>query len=280
MRQLLIISTVLPFLFSEDARAFEYIISKGIGMGGTAVLSQPSATTLVNIPCGGPPPGYWQVETGYNRRFELGDLDHLFVAGAWRWRRFTAAIGASQFGKADLYAEQLLKGSLAMQYTRVAFGATVSAMQVQIGNGYGPLRAATFGLGASLRTARIQVAIEADNLTRPLPVDNSPVIEPVYTLVSELVGIGSYSITGRITVEDKQKPQFAIGQLIRLSRRGSFFWGLSTGPLEYGGGIEVSIASGTVSYATSVHPVLGFSHTISFSYGSAHGPSKDSGEFD
>lgn len=249
-------------------------------MGGTFVLSKPTATTVVNLPGFGLASGDWHFESGYNRRFELADLDQLFVAGAARWRWFSAAIGVSQFGKTDLYAEQLLKGSFAYHGNKFTVGGSLSAMQVQFGDGYGSLRAATLGLGTAVRFTQVILALEADNLTRPALAANSPKREPVFSAHAELIRPASYSVTGRVTVEDRQKPQFAIGQAIRLSGHSSFFWGLSTAPLEFGGGIEMKIASGTVSYATSVHPVLGFSHTVSFSYGSRQVYSEDGDEFD
>ena len=267
MRIVLLVFVLVSALLPRHTAAFGMIGSKGIGMGRTVVLSHSSATTLVNVP-GGIVRSGWMLEGGYNRRFELSDLDHLFLAGAVRWRNLTVAVGASQFGKPELYAEQLLKGSFAICHDSLVVGGSLSAMQVQIGGGYVALRAATCGLGVSYRTRRLLLAAEADNLTRPSLIHGSVKREPLYSVYAEMIGLGSYSVTARATLVKRQKPQFALGQVIRLSKRGSFFWGISTKPLEFGGGIELSIRSGTVSYATSIHPVLGFSHTVSFAYGS------------
>ncbi len=274
MRTVLIASLLSLLMLTANVVGFDLMNGHAIGMGRTSVVSRASAATLVNLPCGGLEPGGWRLEGGYNRRFELADLDQVFLAGAVRWRNLTVAMGASQFGKTDLYAEQLLKGSLACRYDSLTAGVMLSAMQVQIGNNYGTLRAATVGLGASWRTRLGQIVLTADNLTGPALTENSRKIQPVYSLHAEMARYDSYSITGRIRVEKLQKPQFSLGQLIRLSGRSSFFWGVGTEPLEYGGGIEISVRSGTISYATSVHPVLGFSHTVSFTYGSTVHPSK------
>jgi hypothetical protein len=278
LRYMLTLTLALTLSVS-GANAFDLLTPRGLGMGRTVPLSLPSATAQVNLPTRGLADGDWHLEGGYNRRFELGDLDHFFLASALRWRQVTFAVGASQFGNAELYAEQILKGSLAFQYDSLSIGASVSVMQVQLGNSYGQLRAVTAGIGLSYRWRQLLVAVSADNLTRPKLTESSEGISPVYSLYTELMGKGAYSVTGRVTLEELQKPQFALGQVIHLSRRGSFFWGVSSAPLEFGGGLEVFIPSGSLAYATSVHPVLGFSHTVSFTYGTPRKTPKGTDEF-
>lgn len=264
-----IISATLLFVcLGMAAHGYDLMTGKGIGMGHTLVLTAPSATTQVNLPTAACEPGKWHLEGGYNRRFELSDLDQLFLAGAVRVRSFTFALGVSQFGKTDLYAEQTIKGSVTFHYRRLSFGPTISGMQVEIGDGYGGLRAATVGGGLAVTWPRVALGLSADNLTRPSLIEGSLPAEPVYALYSELEGHGAYTINGRIAWEKRQDPQYGIGQTIRLTERGTFFWGVAFNPMEYGGGIEIGLADGKIAYATSVHPVLGFSHTVSFSYGS------------
>jgi len=250
------------------AHGYDLMTGKGIGMGHTLVLTAPSATTQVNLPTAAFAPSGWHIEGGYNRRFELSDLDQLFLAGAARVRSFTFALGVSQFGKTDLYAEQTIKASVTFHYRHVSFGPTFSGMQLQIGDGYGDLRAATVGGGISVAWRRVALGLSADNLTRPSLADESLPTEPVYALYSELQGHGAYTVNGSIAWEKRQDPRYGIGQTIRLTERGTFFWGVAFNPLEYGGGIEIGLGNGKIAYATSVHPVLGFSHTVSFSYGS------------
>ncbi len=274
-----ILSAAILLLVSTTL-ANDFISPRQIGMGRTMVLSQSSASTLANVPTGGLERSKWGIEAGYNRRFELADLDHLFVAGAYRRGKFTVAFGVSQFGNTDLYAEQLLKGSVAFQLDSVTVGGSLSAMQVQFGGGYEQLRAATFGLGASYRTSKLIAAFDADNLTSPGLSDTSPDVEPVYSLHAEFIGKGAFSVTGRLTLEGSQKAQLGLGQIISLSDRSSFFWGIASEPVEFGGGIELSLASGTFTYATSVHPVLGFSHTVTFRWGSVRKSKKRESEFD
>ncbi|RKX25152.1 MAG: hypothetical protein DRP45_06595 [Candidatus Zixiibacteriota bacterium] len=260
--------------------SFDLITSRGLGLGHSVVLSGSSASVLVNVPTGGLASGAWHFECGYDRRFGLSDLDNVFVSGAKRWRWLTVGVGASQFGKTDLYAEQLLKGSLAFHLDSLTFGGTLSAMQVQIGNGYGTLRAATVGAGASWRSRRFFAAATFDNLTSPSLAEYSPTVKPIYSAYAELIGLGSYSITSRATFEDLQKPSFAGGLIVQVSNRASIFGGVSTEPMEYGGGVEMYIRSGVITYATSVHPVLGLSHTVSFGLGSVSRGRTQKGAFD
>ena len=258
--------TVCVVCMTGQATAFEFVTTHGLGMGETAMLSRSSASSLVSLPAGGIKPGEWLVETGYSRRFEMRDLDRPFVAAAYRRQRLSAAVGLSQFGRGDLYAEKTLKSTLVYQLDSVSVGVSLSGMMVDIGGGYGGLRAATFGLGAAYRSGRWFVAIAADNLTSPRLAENSVAMEPVYSLYGELIGKGSFSVTGRATLQDCERPQYGLGQWLRLSGESAFFWGISTAPLEFGGGIELHILDAAISYATSVHPVLGFSHTIAVAY--------------
>lgn len=275
-----LLATILVLtLAAVESFGFESIQSRSLGMGRTVLLSRPTASDLLNIPDCRPDTMRILFEAGYNRRFELADLDHLYLAGVYRRDKVTLAFGASQFGKTDLYAEQLLKGSVTYKRNSLSLAASMSAMRVQIGSGYGGLQAATFGLGASWTGSRFLVSMIADNLTRPNLYDNGLPIARNLTVLSEYQGPGPYSITGRLRMEWGQKPQFGIGQMIRLSKRSYFFWGVATAPLEYGGGLEIDIPIGSISYATSVHPVLGFSHTVSLSFRPPRSPAGEENDF-
>jgi len=258
---------ILVFLgLTASAAAFDLKDSRAGGLGRGVLLSYPTAANLADLYGDGLPRGAAQFDAGYNRRFELADLDYLFIAGARQYRQFTVAAGASQFGKTDLYAEQLLKGSVAFHYRDWTFGVSPSAMQIQIGNDYGTLRAATIGLGAAFRAPSFRAGLVADNLTGPRFLDNSDRIQPTYTLLTEYCGQRAFSLVGRLRAEPRQKPQYGLGQWISLSKQATFFWGVATAPMEYGGGIEIDIPFGSVTYAATIHPVLGMTHTVTLSY--------------
>jgi hypothetical protein len=254
-------------LLTVRTSGFELIPSQGIGMGQTFVLSYPKATTLVNVPCGGLPEGRWQVEAGFNRRFELSDLDQVFVVGALRRGKVTIAAGLSQFGKTDLYKELTGKLQVAYQYDSLSLGLSFSGLGVYLGGGYGRFSTQTIGLGIAYRYNKYFAAFAADNMTTPRLYDKAVAFKSTYSLYAEIIGLGQHSLTARATWEKYQKPRFGFGQKLYLARQGAFFWGLGTEPIEYGGGIEFYFNQWGISYATSYHPVLDFSHTITFSYG-------------
>jgi hypothetical protein len=246
--------------------AFEFATGRGTGLGRTVILSRSSASTLVSVPMGGITPGEVKLELGANRKFGMKDLDQAFVAVAYRYRQFTSSLGLSQFGYSDLYSERTVKAGVAWHTDSLTIGTTLSALLVYFGGHYDRLSAATFGVGASYRTSRVMGAIIADNLTSPRLDKNSPAINPTYSVYVEVLGQSSFSITGRMTLEKTERPQFALGQRTEISERGALFWGLSTAPLEYGGGIEVTVNNKHICYAASYHPTLGLSHSLSLSF--------------
>jgi len=179
------------------------------------------------------------------------------------------AVGLAQLGHIDCYAERTLKGSVAIQYDSLSVAVTLSGLMVDISEGYGRLRAATVGVGAAYRSRRWFVAFSADDLTSPKLHPFATAMLPQYHLYTELIGKGRFSLLGRASFQKDERPDFAFAQTIDLSSASSVFWGISARPLKYGGGMNLHLSSFSVTYTASVHPVLGFTHTISFSYGSA-----------
>jgi len=155
-----------------------------------------------------------------------------------------------------------------------------SAMQIQIGNDYGTLRAATLGAGATLSVRTFKINVVADNLTKPMLLDNGVLIEPTYTLITEYFGRQAFSFTGRVRAEAGQNPQFGLGQWIWLSGRSAFFWGIGGEPTEYGGGLEIALPFGAATYAVAIHPVMGMTHTVTLSCHSKRVRPTRGGEFD
>ena len=261
------------------AGAFDTHDSRGGALGRGVLLTRPTAMNLVNVATGSLTDGATLFEAGYFRRYELRDLDYLFLAGAWTYRRITVAVSASQFGRTDLYAEQLLKGNLVFHYRRLSLGSSLSALKIQIGDGYGGLQAATIGLTGSLSSSKFTVALASDNLTQPTMLEGGTPYQSTHTLFAEYHGVEAFSFTGRLRGEKGQKPQFGLGQAISLSHRSEFFWGVGTAPVEYGGGIEIDIPFGSVTYVATVHPVLGLSHTVTLAYKSRR-EHKEGDDFD
>ena len=82
-----------------------------------------------------------------------------------------------------------------------------------------------------------------------------------------------------INILTKELEILGLGQKIRLSRQASFFWGVATKPLTYGGGVRFLFKNLAISYATTIHPDLGLTHTISLGFISIAG-TKEQEEFD
>lgn len=247
--------------------AFNIPTAHGEGMGGAIVLSRLSASEMLYLPSSVLAHGRSMVEVGYTRQYNMKELDAPFVAAAYRYKSISIAVGVTQFGQADLYTEQTGRFVIAYHREKLSIAGSMSGMLIDIGGSYKQLSAATIGCGASYNLQRFWFGFEIDNITSPQLKTGSLPVEPQYNIFAELIGRGSYSITGRATLENNQKPQFAIGQWIDLSLSSAFFWGISTAPTKYGGGIEIRYRGMNISYATSYHPVLGLSYTASLGIG-------------
>ncbi|MDH4155774.1 MAG: hypothetical protein OEW00_00660 [candidate division Zixibacteria bacterium] len=259
-------ATIIVCLMSAEAAAFDYQTGRGVGLGGGILLSKSSASALVTLPSGGIDSGEIKVEMGLGRKFEMKELDQAFVAAAYRYRDVVVALGVAQFGHRDFYAERTAKLNVAYSIRRIWVGASVSGIMVDISQGYGQLRAAALGLGLAARTKRVVGAIVGDNLNSPALYSGGLPLKPRYSGFLEYAGSGSFLTVGRATFEAEQKPQFALGQFLQISKKAALFWGFATAPTLYGGGLEVNHKRAVISYAGQFHPVLGFTHQISLSY--------------
>jgi len=266
-RLLIIVAATYVLVVAGNVRSFEFIRSEGNGMGQTVLISHTHPSTLVSVPTGGLISMEWRFETGFDRQYDMSELDQFYLAGAYRYRKFTAAAGLSKFGKSDLFSELTGKVSLAYHHDSLTAGVNMSGQLLQFGGDYGNLSGTTVGAGVSYRMKRLYAAFVADNLTSPQFADGSLRLNPLYSIYAEFAGKQSFVVTGRATLESGQDAQFGIGQKIFISETSAVFWGISTGPLEYGSGLELGIKGTTISYAFSNHPVLGFSHTIAVSVG-------------
>jgi hypothetical protein len=265
VRRLLVI-LLLVVLVPSAVRAFETASGRGIGLGQTVILSDPSASTLLAVPSGGLADRQGRIELGVIRRFDIKELDQGYLAAVFRRGSLTCAAGLTQFGYDNLYAERTARFAAACHYDSLTIGAGVSIMQIDFGGHYDDLTGTSLTLGLSYRHRRVLGAFTVDNLNSPRLSKHSEPFRPKYTLHAELIGPGSYSVTGRVTAQECEKPDFGVGQKIDLSSMAALFWGLSTAPIIYGGGLELIYKRSFITYATSYHPTLGFSHTLSVSF--------------
>ncbi len=249
-------------------KAFDFSSGRGIGLGKSVLLSESSASSLVALPGAGINSNQWKLEIGVNRKFEIKDLDEILISGAYRKGNISFSIGLSQLGYPELYSEKTIKVGSAYYLNDFGLGMSFSGLFLDFGGGYEGLNAFTFGLSANYNKNNYYASFMADNLTSPKLEVNSPEFEPKFNLYFEYNTRKSFSVTARTTFETRQKPQFAIGQVIDISADASILWGLSSEPIIYGGGLEYDFNSMLFDYTVSYHPVLGFTHGISISYGS------------
>ncbi|MBI5265907.1 MAG: hypothetical protein HY851_01625, partial [candidate division Zixibacteria bacterium] len=249
------------------AEAFDGVNVHAPGTGQTVVMSQSTPGSLLNNPGMAFTTSGARFEFGYTRRYDLAELDRLHFAVAARKGAFSLAGGLSQSGKTSLYSERIVKATISMERGRFAFGLTGSSMAVQFGNNYGRFNAFTLGGGVGIRSPQVLASLAVDNITRPKLYDGAPPYPRLAAFNLELLTKKKLSLMVRTVMTESEKPRVGLGQRIPLAKRSALYWGVSTRPLEYGGGIDIGTPRFVFTYAASIHPVLGFSHTISLGLG-------------
>ncbi|PWB73794.1 hypothetical protein C3F09_04845 [candidate division GN15 bacterium] len=254
-------------VIAVSVHAFEFVASSAVSSGGAVQLSAPGPGDLLNLPIGAPSGSWWRVETGLGRCYDLRDFDQVFAAGGYRKGALTFALGYSQFGHADLYAEKLLKGSVALQRNAWSIGVSSSLMSLGFGGGYRGLNATAFGLAGGWTHRQWQFAASVDDLNSPSFTDNDPSRPPRLSLHTEYLSGKSYSLLGRLTMQKDESARIGAGQRILLKSSSAILWGFTTAPFTFGGGIELGLKAGRLTYSANYHPVLGLTQLISVSYG-------------
>jgi len=266
-RQFFVVLIFAAVVSENSAQAFEFVTTRGSGIGKTLIISEPSATTLLLLPSSGINQNECIVELGGMREFELSELDRAYVAAAARYKNYTVAFGLSQLGQRDFYSERTGKLSIAYQWQNCNFSANISGIEYYFGGGYDSQSAGAAGIGFSYHYRRLFLGMAADNLNSPKLFESSPAINPQYSFYGEFVGKKSFSVTARVSFEKNQSAQMALGQKIDVSNRSDLFWGMSTKPFQLGGGFDIWYSErGAITYSGSYHPVLGLSHNLSIVY--------------
>lgn len=252
--------------FASTLNAIEFPNSHEMATGGTIQLSGSGPSTVVNAP-GLRIENYEAgLELGYVRRYDLSDLDHLFVTGAGRYKKFSGGIGLAQFGKSELYTEKMVKGSLSFGMKAVSFGVSATVFQVEFGRNYGSWSASTFGAGVGYTGNRLRALLTADNLTRPKLFAGAVPYPLTGSWHLEWKTARNLSTMVRATKEENESVSYGLGQRIPLSNTSALYWGVSTRPVEYGGGLDIGTKWFTFTYSARIHPVLGFSQNVSIGF--------------
>ncbi len=256
-------------IMATAANALEPITPESRALGGAVVLSAPSASTLAFVPTGAMLYKQWTFDASFDRRYELKDLDQLAIAGAYRLSPVIFSLAFSQFGEPTLYTEWSTRLGAAVCVDSFSIGLYVTEMIIGIGNFWDRSRYTTCGAGISFRSAYVLAALTGDNLISPKPYESAVPKEPYYTFYLEARrgSNSTYSLTGRVTVEDGQKPQYGIGQKVQVSSLGSLMMGVSTAPFEFGGGVVLHFSGFSLTWSANNHPDLGLSYTVGLGYG-------------
>jgi len=258
---------VIILILVSNCVGFEFDSEKSIGMGGTYLLSKPSAVELLSVPTNKIKPNYFSFSSGFSRSFEIDELDKIFLAFSYRHGMISWAVGLNQLGNSDYYSERTVRLTTGLYYSSFTLSMSYSIRIYEFGTAYENLSGHSFGMGLGYAFQRIITAFTIDNINKPKLYEDGITFKPKYNFYAEMLGFGKYSITCRVSMQEEKKPQIGVGQKVDLSSFSSIFWGFSTEPTTYGGGVEIDYKGKSLQYAASIHPVLGLSQTISITVG-------------
>jgi len=258
---LLIWLVMTPF-----AGGYEIDAGRSYGMAGTVMMSQPSAGSHLACPSGMVQKGQLLIESGWQRRFELSELDQLFLAAGYRVGDVSFSAGFSQFGESDYYTEKIFRSTISYNYKNFTGSLIGSGKILEIGGTYDPFRAASVGLGAGVNYGPYHLGVVVDNLNRPKIVDRREGDNVLFDIYAEIEGGSFHTLTARLRFEKDHETYVGIGQYIYLYDHHAFFWGISHNPLTYGGGAELVYRGISFVYSANYHTTLGFTHNISINF--------------
>ncbi|PKK84444.1 MAG: hypothetical protein CVT49_03725 [candidate division Zixibacteria bacterium HGW-Zixibacteria-1] len=270
MKQISLTFVMVMLIIIGGTRANDFDIGRQYGLGGSVLLSSPTATDMLTCPTGVMNKNEIIFEAGYQRKFELADLDKIYTAAGYRYKNLSAVIGFSQFGKSDYYVEQTAKGVFSYSINHFAAAIIADGRQVSIGEAESKvtLRAASVGLAAGINYQKYHLGAAVDNINRPRLAQSLAQENSIYHIYAEVEGLSRFSVTGHIAFEESEKPLASFGQYIRLIDNNALFWGVSSNPLTYGGGLDIKYGNYGLIYAVSYHPELGMTHNVSLNISS------------
>lgn len=266
MKKLIILQLILLLLTSGLARGFDFIKGNGLGNGQTVLLSNSSASEMLSVPSSSLLDKKWKIEMGINRQFELKNFDQAYLAASYRLREFIFSFGFSQFGQRDFYGERMARFAFSYDIDSLTVGGNFSYLNIEFGGHYESLSSTDFGFGASYNYNNIFGAITIDNLGNTRLTETSRKLTPKLNFFGEFLKVKSFSVTGRWSIQETESPQYGLGQKIYVHPIASVFWGVTTAPGTYGGGLELNYKDALITYAASYHPTLGLSQTMSLAY--------------
>lgn len=260
-----LIAFIITFVMALPICGMDISPTRAPGTGGTVWLSNPTATSLANLP-GAIDEGKLQLEMSGARQFEIKDLDQLSFAAAYRYHRLTIALGLQQFGYRDFYAERTARLHVGYSLNDFHFNVSGSGLQIDFGAHYEELRAASIGLSAGWHHNKFYFAATLDNLNRPTLYERGPEVPMRSGVYAEYRSSDRLSTMIRLTTETDQDAQFGLGQALGLSNKAFITWGFSTAPTLYGAGLELVQKRARFNYSANYHTVLGLTHRFSIGF--------------
>lgn len=258
----------IMLVFLQSLAAYDINVGRQTGLGEGILLSSPSASDMLTCPTGIMTRNRLIFETGFQRKFELSDLDRVFICTGYRHRNFSGVVGFSQFGRQDYYVDQLLKTAVSYSLDSFMVSVTLAGRRVEIGSKgrKSSLRVMSVGLAGGVNYDKYHLAFVIDNINQPRFEPHTERDNAVYNIYAEIEGPSQFSVTGHVAFEKDKKAMLSVGQYIKLIDCHAVFWGLSNNPLTFGGGVEIRHSRIELTYAVSNHPVLGLSHNISLGF--------------
>jgi hypothetical protein len=259
---------LLICLMTISLYGYDLESGRRLGLAGGVILSEPRAAGWLDCPTAVIEPKQVLAEAGYRRRYDLSELDKVFLAGAYRYNDFALAVGFSQFGRRDYYVEQIIKGSFTYYHKLLAASLSASGKLLDIGRDERQVSLSALGMGAALGVhyGRYHLALVGDNLNRPRLDPNRDREKMTVNVFGQIEGLSRFSVVGRMFWEEEEKACFSLGQYFHLPGDNALFVGIQSDPLSYGGGLDISYAGFGLSYAVRHHPTLGFIHNVSLTY--------------
>ncbi len=254
-------------LFSASGVAAETsLIASGRanGIGQTIVLSNPMASEQLisgvlsnnNITL--------QADFGYQRKYNLKELDEIYTAFSYHFKSYTIVAGMSQLGDPDLYTQKEIRIGLLYSKSIFTIGNFITSESHDFNNRYKSLNQLSYSFSFTIKQKYFILSSVLENLDRPSLTETSPQDEVKLTMYGELLRANKYKTTLMFSTQKGKQNKFGVGETVEISQTASLMFGFSTVPTQFGGGIELKWKKNAVIYNSLYHPVLGLTHSVSF----------------
>ncbi|MFH2036241.1 MAG: hypothetical protein ABIJ45_07560 [Candidatus Zixiibacteriota bacterium] len=259
---------ILIILLPLMTMANDFKLGRSSGLSGAVLLSDPTPSEKILCPVASFTNDRFSIESGFDRQYELSDLDEIYLAANYSFSDLSIDLGFSQFGKSEYYTEQLLKISTAYRYKYFSLSILASNKLLKITTENNDYSLSAFSVGAAvgLHYKNYYAAVVVNNLNQPELDKGTEPEKTITDLYAEIESPKYFSVVGRIRLEQDQKEIYSIGQNFKFNNGINLFWGVQANPVKYSGGFKYSRFDFSIIYTLSHHPVLGFSHNVSLSY--------------